>query len=161
MAELPVVLWVLFVLIAFPLMDLACAFLRISFLYAGVHYASISAARTGSFSIPLDGHPSAQGEVLTKLGNITSGFSGLAVTNINTDIVIIRNDTMAVSKQAVPLTSPADQGINTYQIEVTADCSADPLVPIPIPVTVSGLNAPLTVRLSAKQYCENPQGLTL
>ena len=81
--------------------------------------------------------------------------------NITTNIVVIANDTLAVSRQTVPLATAADQSVNTYQIEVAADCSADPLVPIPIPISISGLNAPLTVRISAKQYCENPQGLTI
>lgn len=160
-AELPIILWILFIGIAFPVLDLATTFLRISFLYAGVHYASISAARAGSFSAPLDGKPSAQDETASKLNQIQKLFTGLSVANVNTAIVVIKNDTLAKSSQNVPLALPADQSANTYQIEVAADCSADPLFPIPLPIKVSGLNAPLTMHIAARQYCENPQGLTL
>lgn len=160
-AELPVVLWVVFIVIAFPLMDLATAFLRIAFLYAGVHYASISAARTGSFAAPLDGKKSATQESVAILNQIKNGFAGLSMQNITTQIVITDNSKLTVTRQAAPLASPADATVNTYQIEVVADCTAAPLFVIPLPVAVAGLNAPLTVRLCARQYCENPQGLTI
>ena len=161
LAELPMILWAVLMVVAFPIVDLATVFLRITFSYAGVHYASISAARANSFSNPVDGKPSAKAEALSKIKQVESSFSGLTITNINTAILITRNDTLALSSQSVPLPTPADQSVNSYQIEVSADCSAQPLIPIPIPVKVEGLNAPITLHLSAKQYCENPQGLTI
>lgn len=161
LAELPMILWAVLMVIAFPLIDLATVFLRISFLYAGIHYASISAARANSFSVPVDGKPSAKAETASKISQVQNSFSGLAVDNINTAILITKNDTLAITSQSVPLTTPADQSVNSYQIEVSADCSAEPLIPIPIPFKVDGLNAPIKLHLSAKQYCENPQGLTI
>ncbi|CAN5240553.1 hypothetical protein BH11CYA1_BH11CYA1_04900 [soil metagenome] len=161
LAELPMILWAVLMVIAFPLLDLTTVFLRISFLYGGIHFASISAGRANSFSRPIDGKPSAQAEALSKLSQIEKGFSGLSIKNINTAILVTHNDTLAVTSQFVPLAVPADQSVNSYQIEVSADCSADPLIPIPIPFKIEGLNAPITVHLSAKQYCENPQGLTI
>jgi len=161
LAELPMILWVLLMVVAFPIIDLTTVFFRITFLYAGIHFASISAARANTFALPIDGKPSAKSEVTSKINQIQKCFSGLAVTNIDTAILITKNDTLAQSSQSAPLVVAADQSVNSYQIEVSADCSAQPLIPIPIPVRIEGLNAPITVHLSAKQYCENPQGLTI
>lgn len=161
LAELPMILWAVLMVVAFPLIDLATVFLRITFSYAGIHYASISAARANTFSNPVDGKPSAQAEALSKIKQVENSFSGLSISNIKTAILITKNDTLALSSQLVPLAIPADQSVNSYQIEVSADCSAQPLIPIPIPVKIEGLNAPITLHLSAKQYCENPQGLTI
>ncbi|MBK7838271.1 MAG: hypothetical protein IPP97_08505 [Candidatus Obscuribacter sp.] len=160
-AELPIVLWIVFIVLAFPLMDMATAVLRIAFLYAGVHFASISAARTGSFAAPLDGKRSATQESQAILNQVKNGFAGLSLQNVTTQIVITDNSKLTVTRQSAPLAVPADSTVNTYQIEVVADCSAAPLFLIPIPFAVAGLNTPLTVRLSARQYCENPQGLTI
>lgn len=159
-AELPVVLWVLFIVIVFPLIDLATAFLRVTFLYAGVHLASISAARANTFSLPLDGKPSATDEANSKLTQIKSAFSGLNVQDVKTEILITNNDTQVLSSSSVPLTKQADVALNSYQIQVSATCSADPLITIPIPLPVAGLNTPMTFNLNARQYCENPQGLS-
>jgi hypothetical protein len=159
-AELPLVLWVLFIVIVFPLLDLCTAFLRVTFLYAGVHLASISAARANTFSLPLDDKPSAIDEATRKLTQIKSAFSGLNVENVKTEILITNNDTQAISSSSVPLTKQADVAINSYQIQVSATCSAAPLITIPIPLPVAGLNTPMTFNLSARQYSENPQGLS-
>lgn len=161
LAELPLILWAVLMVIFFPLLDLATVFLRLSFLYGGIHFASISAGRANSFSRPIDSKPSAQGEALSKLNQMEKSFSGLSIKNINTAILVTNNDTLAVSSVSLPLAKAADQSVNSYQIEVSADCSAEPLIPIPIPFKIEGLNAPITVHLSAKQYCENPQGLTI
>lgn len=161
LAELPMILWAVLMVVAFPVIDLATVFLRITFSYAGIHYASISAARANTFASSVDGKPSAQAEALSKIKQVEKGFSGLSIDNVNTAILITKNDTLALSSQSVPLTTPADQSVNSYQIEVSADCSAQPLIPIPIPIKIDGLNAPIVLHLSAKQYCENPQGLTI
>lgn len=160
-AELPLVLWVLFMVIGFPLLNLSAAFLRISFLYAGVHMASISAARANTFLNPVDGKPSACAETLTKLAQTKASFDGIDIQNIKTEIVITHIDTMKISVVDAPLTKPADSSVNTYQIQVTAECSAAPLLPIPSPVPIAGVTKPLVFMLSARQFCENPQGLTL
>ncbi len=159
-AELPLVLWVLLIVIVFPLIDLGTAFLRVTFLYAGVHLGSIAAARANTFLVPLDGKPSAINEANSKLTQVKSAFSGLDVQDVKTEILITNNDTQAVSFSSVPLTKQADVGINSYQIQVSAVCSADPLITIPLPLAVAGLNAPLVFNMNARQYCENPQGLS-
>lgn len=159
-AELPLVLWVLFIVIIFPLIDLGTAFLRVTFLYAGVHLSSIAAARANTFLVPLDGKPSAINEANSKLTQVKSAFSGLDVQDVKTEIIITNNDTQAVSFSSVPLTKQADVAMNSYQIQVSAVCSADPLITIPLPLAVAGLNAPLVFNMNARQYCENPQGLS-
>ncbi|HNH75674.1 MAG TPA: hypothetical protein PLF23_17945 [Candidatus Obscuribacter sp.] len=161
LAELPVVLWILFVVIAFPLLNLTAAFLRCSFLYAGIHMASFSAARAGSFLAPVDGHPSAVTEAQSKLQNAKNAFSGIDVENIKTEILITNIDTQSTVARLSPLTDPADVSVNTYQIQVSARCSASPLVPIPSPIPIAGVSAPLVFDMTARQYCENPQGLTM
>ncbi len=161
LAELPLVLWVFFMVIALPLLNLGAAFIRVSFLYAGVHLASIAAARANTFLLPIDGKPSANTEALAKLNLMKGAFSGVDVRNVRTEILITNVDTLAASTSALPLSKPADQSVNTYQIVVSAQCEGQPLLPLPTPVPIAGISAPLTFNLSARQYCENPQGLTL
>ncbi|HMY04107.1 MAG TPA: hypothetical protein PLC15_15045 [Candidatus Obscuribacter sp.] len=160
-AELPLVLWVFFMVIALPLLNLGAAFIRITFLYAGVHLASISAARANTFLLPIDGKPSATNEAIAKLNQMKGAFSGVEVRNVRTEILITNVDTLAASTSALPLSKPADASVNTYQIVVTAQCEGQPLLPLPTPMPIAGVSAPLTFNLSARQYCENPQGLTL
>jgi hypothetical protein len=160
-AELPMVLWILFMVICFPMLNLATAFFRVSFLYAGVHFASISAARSASYLAPVDGKPSAVNEAVAKLNLLKNSFAGLDVQNIKTEIVVTNNDTLAMSNYNAPLAKPADQSVNSYQIQVSATCSGQPLVVVPSPFSIAGVNAPLVFNLQAKQYCENPQGLNL
>lgn len=160
-AELPLVLWVLFMVIGFPLLNLSAAFLRVTFLYAGIHFASFSAARANTFLTPIDGKPSAVAEGNAKLAQVKAAFSGLDVQNIKTEILVTNVNTLATTSSALPLSKPADQSVNTYQIQITADCLGAPLLPIPTPVPIAGVSKPIVFTLSARQYCENPQGLTL
>lgn len=160
-AELPLVLWIFFMVIAFPLLNLSAAFLRVTFLYCGIHMASWSAARAGTFLAPIDGKPSAIGEAHTKLAQVKAAFNGIDVQNIKTEILETNVTTLATASYNAPLAKSADQSKNSYQIQVTADCSGAPFFPMPLPVPIAGISKPLTFTLSARQYCENPQGLTI
>ncbi|NJL72525.1 MAG: hypothetical protein HC888_13640 [Candidatus Competibacteraceae bacterium] len=123
--------------------------------------ASFSAARAGSFLAPVDGQPSAVNEAQSKLLSAKNAFSGIDVDNIKTEILITNIDTQATIARLSPLSAAADVSVNTYQIQVSARCSASPLIPIPSPIPIAGVSAPLVFDMTARQYCENPQGLTL
>jgi hypothetical protein len=117
--------------IAFPLLNLSAAFLRITFMYCGIHMASWSAARAGTFLSPIDGKPSATGEAHTKLAQVKAAFSGIDVQNIKTEILGTNVTTLATASYTAPLSKSADQSVNSYQIQVTADCYGAPFFPCP------------------------------
>lgn len=160
-AELPLVLWIFFMVLAFPLLNLSTAFLRVTFLYCGIHMASWSAARANTYLTAVDGKPSATDETNTKIGQVKNAFSGIDMQNIKTEILETNITTLTTKSYTAPLAKAANQSENSYQIQVTADCIAQPFFPMPSPMPIAGVSAPLKFTLCARQYCENPQGLNL
>jgi hypothetical protein len=159
-AEAPVVLWVLFIGVAFPLIDLTTAFVRLTFLYAATHTACIEAARAKTFLVSINSAPTAVSLAQGGISAVVAAFTGIHVIQQTTTIVITDIATQAQTVQATPLTTPADVSTFVYQVQVSTHGTADPLLPIPLPVAVAGLNAPISVTFSDRQYFENPQGLS-
>jgi hypothetical protein len=157
--ELPFVLWVFFFFLFFPMVNLATTFVRITFLYAATHNACIDAARARSFLNSINGDPTAISLAQDGANIVTSEFNGIHVLNIDTVIVITNIATHAQTISTTPLSSPADVTNFTYQVQVTVNGASDPLFPIPAFLPISGLNQPLLVTISDRQYFENPQGL--
>jgi hypothetical protein len=159
LVELPFVLWVFFFVLFFPTLNFATMFLRLTFLYGATHNACICAARARTFLNPINSDPTAISLSQDGANGYVAAFTGIHVTNIDTAIVITNITTHAQAIQTVPLTTPADVGNFTYQVQVTVDGATDPLFLVPSFVPIAGLNQPLFLRISDRQYFENPQGL--
>jgi hypothetical protein len=159
-AEAPVVLWILLFVVAFPLINLTTMFIRLSFLYAATHTACIQAARAKTYQASINSAPTALSLAQSGIDAVVASFTGIHVVQHSTAIVITDITTQAQTMQTAPLTTPADVSSFVYQVQVTTNGTADPLLPIPWPVSVAGFNAPLNVTFSDRQYFENPQGLT-
>jgi hypothetical protein len=157
--ELPLVLWALFFTLFFPLINLTTVFIRYTFLYAANHTACLSAARARSYLTSLNGDPTAISLAQDGSNAVTSAFTGVHVTSVQTSILITNITTGVQTLQSTPLSTPADVNNYTYQIQVTTIGATDPLFPIPLAMSIPGLNAPLTAAISNCQYFENPQGL--
>ena len=157
--ELPFVLWVFFFLLFLPMLNLATTFVRITFLYGATHNACISAARARSFQNPINGDPTAVSLAQDGANAYAAAFTGIHILTLDTAIVTTDIATHKQTIQSTPLTNPADVNTNTYQVQVTVNGASDPLFPIPSFLPVSGLNQPLLLTISDRQYFENPQGL--
>jgi Flp pilus assembly protein TadG len=165
LADGPLIIWLVFLFLFLPLLDFSAALLRSTFLYMAVHNAARNAAKSRSFLNPIGSDPSATQIASNTVTNVASMWSGVKVNSILAEIVTTNLDTQTVSRQANPLTTPADDSNNTYQIEVTVTGSVDPLVTFNMPWIgnggVPGLTKPMAVTMIDRQYVENPQGLVL
>ncbi len=164
MVEVPLALWMLFVLFTFPLLDLATVLLRYTFIVAaardGVHAAAQS--KTFQFSTsPTQQSAMANAQLATAL--TAAAFSEISVTNVKTQILATDINTLKVTTYNQALATPADQTTNLYEIQTTVTGSIDPLLTIAIGVfdNVPGLSLPVPVTVTAREYCEYPQGLNL
>jgi hypothetical protein len=160
-AELPVVLWLIFFVFLFPLVDVAFCGLRLTFLYAAAHNACISAARARTYQTTPDTHPTAIQLAQTGASLVINGFSGVHQDQLQTAIIVNNVNTNALTVVPGPLSTPPDTSNNTYQIQVTLNGHVDPFIPIFLPTGVPGLNQPLYLTFTEAQFFENPAGLTL
>lgn len=160
-ADVPVTLWVLFMVLFFPLMDFGTVCLRSTFLYFAVHNAARNASRARSFLNPIDGQPSATRIAQDTITTIARGWSGIRVTSMTTQIVTTNINTLVATRQSTSLGTPADDTNNTYQLEVIATGSVDPFIRVPWFGSVPGLTGPMNITMADRQYFENPQGLNI
>lgn len=159
--ELPFVIWIFLMALTFPLINLCTVGLRLTFLYTATHTACLRSCRGQTFLNAVDNKPSCVMLANQAVQDVTQKFTGIHVSKITTQILTTNIDNATQSRTASPLTQPADVSKNTYQIEVVLDCSADPFLPIPSPVKIAGISAPLQLTLSDRQYCESPDGLNI
>jgi hypothetical protein len=161
LADAPIAIWLLLMLLFFPMIDLGTICLRATFLYFSVRNAVRSGSRAGSYQNPVNG-PSAVQIVNNTVNTLVSGWNGLQVNSISTDIVITNLSTNVVTRQATKLSSPADDGNYTYQLEASVTGSVYPLVLFSSCFgSVPGLSAPMIMVMRDRQYFENPQVLNL
>src|SRR5579883_241255 len=117
--EGPLFIWIVFFFLFLPLLDFGAICLRSSFLYMAVHNAARNAAKSRSFLNDLSGTPSATNMANSTVSNVIGMWNGVNVSSVLTQIVVTDVNTDVVSLQDYPLTTPADDSNNTYQIQVT------------------------------------------
>lgn len=162
MAELPLAIWVLFIAITMPLIDLATISLRSTFLVAAAHEAAHAASRAKSFRTPVDGNsPSAENMAASTVAESAGKFSEVSVSSVVTSIVITNIATETTESQTTPLTQPADTNNNTYTIRVVVTGRVNPLFTFNNSLFghIPGLTGPITLSSAAEVLCEYPQGL--
>jgi Flp pilus assembly protein TadG len=161
-AELPVVLWVLFSLLVFPLLDLAAIGLRTAQVSMAAQRACAMASRANSFHEQLNGNRSAMEVAQAEADNLAKNYGGVRITKVKTSILVTKVDTHQVTVHDDALAQPANTADNIYQIKVAVSAEADPLITIPyLPVSVAGMTEPLKITFSDQQYAECPQGLNI
>ena len=161
LAELPLVIWLIFFVFLFPLINLTTLGLRLCFLYAAAHNACISSARAQTYSAPQGTRPSAVQLAQTGANLVLNSFSGIHQTSLTTKIITTDVNTQAQTIVSGPLTNAPDTSNYTYQIQITFTGTADPFIPINLPTKIAGVNQPLTVTFSDAQFYENPAALVL
>lgn len=161
--ELPFVLWFLFVLILFPMINLSTVCLRSYFLYQACHNAALTAAKAKSYQTTVGTDISAVDAANATVTRILSEHPGISVSSIVTQIVTTPLATpTSESAQTGRLTTPANTTLNAYQIRVTVVGACDPLIPFNLGFlgSIPGLTGPMSFTVRDQNFVENTQGLT-
>jgi hypothetical protein len=161
-AELPAVLWVLFLMLTFPLLNLATVGLRYTFCTLAVQEAATEAAMSKTFYADAAANdPSARNAADSAVRRVLARFTGLTRQNFTLRLVTTNLDSGMTTRQETPLAQPADTNQNVYMMEPELVADVQPLVTMKLPgVDIPGLTSPLRADITARKYCENPQGLT-
>ena len=162
-AELPLVLWVMFIVLMIPLIDLATFTIRYTFLLAASRDAAMSASLARTFGTnPSSTELSAKNAATAAAQTEASAWSEVTVTSVTTNIVITKLSTGIVTRQSTPLSTPADTVNNAYQIETIVNGTTNPILRFSSSSfwgNIPGLTAPVPVSITSRAYFENPQGL--
>lgn len=161
--DTPIALFVFFFFFVFPFVDIATVTLRTTFLYAATHNAAWESARAHSYQTSLDNQPSTMQLAEAVARKTASSFSGIKINSVQTSIVATDLKTLKQTRQTARLTTPADQSLNSYQIEVAVNGDVSPLITYSnnhALTKIPGLTEPMNLTFTDRQFCENPQGLT-
>ena len=161
MAELPATLYVIFMLLLFPILDLATIGLRYTFVVLATYESAMEAALSSTFEQnKSDSDPSARTAAEDTAFKIARSFSGIRLMSVKTRIVISDLDNGRVSRTEKKLPKPADTTKNLYMLEPELIAQVQPLVSIPFfGLAVPGVTEPITTLVTVRKVSENPQGL--
>lgn len=156
MADTPVTLWLLFLGLTFPLMDLASITMRYTFLLAAARDGAFAGSREQTYTL-------ADAALKAKIAQTASSFTGITVNSVTTNVVTTNLATKAVARQPNKLAAPANPSTNLYQIEAQVQGTIQPFINMGgvggILPNVPGITAPVTTSVTCREYFENPQGL--
>jgi hypothetical protein len=161
LAELPLVLWLIFVFLLMPMLSMATMTLRSALLNAVVQNAGSAAAKARTFEVGTTDKPSAITIANRSIVDGVKLIPGLSMRNVNCGIIETAVANGTPQRRSTKLDRPADTSITVYQIETTATCQIEPLIKISPAIcgVIPGVSAPLTVSYAARAMAENPQGL--
>jgi hypothetical protein len=176
-AEYVATLWIIFLIVFFPFLDLTTICLRSFFLWFAANQAALigSQAKTWQASVtigtvtyqPASG---ATGLATTYANEVKNSFLGWQYDpasslspNPYVEIVLAPiGSATPVSNSTAPLASPPDVSQYVPHIRVTIDGLVQPLVPMYVAgLSLPGLTTPMKLRVRAEAIFENPNGLTI
>jgi hypothetical protein len=162
-AELPVVLWVMVLLVTVPCVDMVTFAIRYNFLLAASRDAAFAAGLARTFLADVSASELSAVNAATAAARKTAAaFSEITVNSVTTSIVITDLKTGIVTRQSLPLSVPADTKNYAYQIETVLIGSTNPILQVPgspYRGAIPGLTSPIPVSIASRAYFENPQGL--
>ncbi len=163
-AEFGPTLWILFLLLLFPMITFGTLGLRYVFLVNAARLAASAGAKCSTFQV--DANPPkdcSAVNIANQIANQTANaFSHINITKVSCFIVSSPFAGGAISRQSTPLAKSADPNTNSYNFEVVIDGQLSPLVSNPSNwfVQIPGLGSPITTSARASVVFENTQGLT-
>ncbi len=175
-AEYVATMYVLFLFIFFPVLNLGTCGLRAFFLWFACNQATMLAAKAKTFNtlvyVPEPSgtpYPGAYSTARARASQIRSMFPGVDwTTNAgNPEVRIIRAVIPGSGAPAVAdVIGPATLGLGNIPdvdryvctIRVTIDGQVAPLIPVPW-FNIQGLSSPMFLRVSSEAQFENPPGL--
>lgn len=162
LSEIAPMVWVLFVLLTFPLLNLATIGLRYTFVVTASRDACAAAAQAKAFENDTrNGDVSAKHTAEAVARRELGSFNGIKYDNVTTSIVITDLKTKRLTRQTTKLDNPADTSANLYNIEIVLAAQVNPLINYGTGLmpSVPGLSAPMKVAVVSERYCDYPQGL--
>ena len=165
-AEAPFALWALFFLFTFPFLDMATVLLRYTFFVSatrdGVHAASHAKTFVNGGTAA---YPAATTAATTAVNTTASAFREITISNVRTRILRtnIATQTLTVYGYNQALTTAADDSAYLYEVETTVTGLINPLINMNIGIfgNIPGVTSGVPVSVSAREYCEYPQGLNM
>ncbi len=161
MIEGPLAIWMIFVFLFIPFLNLGMSSLRTAFLNTAVKEAVHHAARSKTFELTDPDGVSATEVANTVARDAASRFGGLTVNTVKTSIIATNVNTGTVVRSSSKLSTAADTTNNLYQLEVRAQAQVDPFFSFNLPFLgpIPGLTAPFPLEVSAIEMVEDPDGL--
>lgn len=175
-AEYVATMYVLFLFIFFPVLNLGTCGLRSFFLWFCCNQAVMLAAKAKTFNtlvyVPAPSgtpYPGAFATAQARAAQVRGMFPGVnwVTSNSNPEVRIIRSPIAGSGAPALPdVIGPAPLGlgnipdVNQYvcTIRVTINGSVDPLIPVPW-FNIQGLTSPMFLKVCSEAQFENPPGL--
>jgi hypothetical protein len=157
MAELPVVIWILFVFLLCPLLILSSIGYRGSILYFAADSATKKAAKSPTFS---DANIRDAAVLTTTLGPFTGIAAGAPLLSIMVKPIAGGTPTIYTSKLAP---GSVDTSKNLYFVMSTVNADLAPLVQFSggwMGMSIPGLTGPFHLTINTQSYAENPSGLS-
>jgi hypothetical protein len=156
LVELPVLLFVVFVVLAFPLTGLATLSYRAALFFIATRSACVEASRARSFT---DAQTAAQATVTSGC----SAFNGVLLKNCQ--VSIVTRDVLTGAEHVSEAVLPADT-IDTlkhvYFIRVATDARLSPLLPAEhtyLGLSIPGLTKQFNFSAASELFAERPIGL--
>ncbi len=165
MAELPLVLWVVFVGIGMPLLSLTLITARYALFVEAAREAADAACSCQIF-MPAAGSSAMDAVSLaqTTAQTVAATFPGISLNNVTCSIVVtpLAGGTSTVGAANTALISAPDPSQNLYQLQVNLAGQIQPMLNVPTPefVNIPGLSAPVAANISMTRVFQNPVGLT-
>lgn len=156
-AEMPVVLWAIFIALLFPLAILTSMGYRASIVYFATDAACRKASKAPSFT-------EAQTRAATTMTADLAAFPGISnvVPSLSIKIKSLTSGSYTTSTTVLPAGS-VNTSANIYFVILGVDADIDPLVHFAggfMGLNVPGLTGPYTLHFASQAYVENPNGLT-
>lgn len=161
-ADAPIAIWLIFVMLTFPFIDMAAISIRYTFMVSASRDAAHAAARTKSFMANVSGTDlSAVNTARNQAMATANAFSEITISDVTTRILITDLASRRVTSQTTPLAQPADTSANLYQIETVVSGQINPIINCDTGEVpgIPGLSAPVPISVASREVCEYPQGL--
>jgi hypothetical protein len=179
-AETACVLYVLFLFMVFPLLDLGAIGLRTFFLWFACNQSAMAGSKgtkwsTGNVAGTTDYAKSIQTQATSAATSVAGMFSGIKISSGYPKFTVIlraiaHSDTSVnqasattisyINGAGLPLTAPMDtsQYIPILRVQILG--TVQPFIPIPFFVAIPGLTAPFTLSIVSDQQIEDAQALS-
>lgn len=163
-AEAPVALWILLFFLTIPFIDMSTILLRYTFFVMAARDGVHEAARAKTFSTNASSSQlSARNTATNQVNTTASAFSEISIASVSTRILETDITRQTVAIHTNRLTTPADTSAYLYELETVVTGTINPLLtfnPGFFP-RIPGLTTGVPVVVSAREYCEYPQGLNI
>lgn len=159
-------LWIVFIVITFPLLAFGTIGFRYAFLNNAVQYAAEAGSQSMTFQTNSDAqHLSAMNAANNVMTKAAASWKGITLNNVVTRIVITPYSGGGSTSTTAKLTQAQmqQQSNNIYSCEVAVDANLQPLFPQTYwknqLMNLPGLNAPIRTQMISRRIFEYPQGL--